>query len=87
MAGEIDHEYTRVIVCPYCGWKSRDSFEDSNFNNESGTELDCPECGNEFEISVHVSVSYSTERKGEDRRENHQQPEPEESEEEDDGED
>ena len=43
MNNEIDHDYTDEIVCPYCGYKVRDSHDVSG-NNEDG-DYECDECG------------------------------------------
>lgn len=51
----IDHEYTSVIVCPYCGFKYEDSWD----FDDSG-EHECDECCREFSFSRIVTVDYVT---------------------------
>jgi len=54
---EIDHTFTTEIVCPYCGYKYRDSCEFADDDEE-----DCAECGKTFKFVREVSVTYSTEK-------------------------
>jgi len=56
MAEEFDTEYTDEMVCPHCGHEQMDSWE--HHDDDGATE--CGECGEEFDYSRHVSVSYST---------------------------
>ena len=39
MTEEIDCEYTDEIVCPYCGYKHRNSYEMYDFGNEESDGL------------------------------------------------
>ncbi len=57
---EIDHSYTREVVCPYCGYEFSDSWEFDSRNN-CGVE-DCGECGKEFSWVRDVEVTYTTEK-------------------------
>lgn len=52
----IEHEYTKNIVCPFCGYADKDSWE---FNHDYG-EKRCPVCDRDFIVSRNVSVDYST---------------------------
>jgi DNA-directed RNA polymerase subunit RPC12/RpoP len=52
----VEHEYTKEIVCPYCGYEQGDSWE---YDGECD-ELECAECGKKFHYSRDISVSYST---------------------------
>jgi len=54
---EVDHEYTREIVCPYCGREQSDSWE----YGDDG-EIDC-DCGETYTFARDVSVTYSTRKK------------------------
>lgn len=56
----IDHQYTRNLVCPYCGYEDLNSWE---CTHDSGEEI-CGSCGEEFEYEREVSVSYTTWKKG-----------------------
>lgn len=57
---EIDHEYTQDLVCPFCGYTERDSWE-IHGNDEDG-ETDCGECGETYRWSAHTDVTYCTEK-------------------------
>ena len=50
---EIDCRYTREIVCPYCGWIDRDSWE-----ADDDGEMDCGECEKTFHFERRVTVKY-----------------------------
>lgn len=60
-----DALYTDDIVCPYCGHEERDSWEwqPELHGPEGDGDTECGECGREFGVSRHVSVSYSTRKK------------------------
>lgn len=45
----------KQIICPYCGWIDRDSWE---FGSESG-EFQCPECKRDFFVEVETELYYS----------------------------
>ena len=59
----IDHEYTDEVVCPHCGDKKYSSYEYFGDHDED-TTLTCDECGGEFIATRHISVDYSTMKKG-----------------------
>lgn len=59
---EIDHEYTRNIICPYCGYEFTDSWDIES--NEISFEWTCCECENDFNVERHEIVEYSTEKIG-----------------------
>lgn len=65
---KIDHEYTREIVCPYCGQKERDSWE---FHDNYGT-TECGSCGNHFSYSRDVDVTYNTSKLCKENNQEHQ---------------
>lgn len=56
MGKEIDHEYTNEVVCPYCGYKDRDSWELSDNDGETY----CGRCDKEFAYTRNISISYCT---------------------------
>lgn len=60
---EIDHEYTKDIVCPYCGHRERDSWEISGNEDGKSSEVECSECSKAFYYECHVRVTYTTEKK------------------------
>lgn len=65
---KIEHEYTKNIVCPYCGYEEHDSWE---FQGECG-ETECGECGKIFIWSRNVEIDYSTRFHCEKNNEEHQ---------------
>ena len=56
-----EHNHCPEPVCPHCGHKHRDAW-DLSFDGgaEGECEIECGECGKDYIISRHVSVSYST---------------------------
>lgn len=55
MDKKIDHEYTRNIVCPKCGYEDTDSWE---IEGNDG-EIEC-DCGCTYSYEREVEVTYST---------------------------
>lgn len=53
---EIDCELTSALVCPYCGYEERDSWE---VEPDDG-ERECGHCGEEYSYNRQVTVEYST---------------------------
>lgn len=51
-----DTDCTSEIVCPWCGHEHSDSWE------MGSGEMECHDCGREFQTERDVSVSYSTSR-------------------------
>ena len=59
--GEIDHDNTNNLVCPYCGYEDRDSWE--VYPGEEDLEVcECGSCGKEFRAWRNISITYSTEK-------------------------
>lgn len=58
---KINHEYTKEIVCPYCGYEFSDSW-DYNINEEDIGLVECGECEKEFYASRIITVDYSTKK-------------------------
>lgn len=58
---EIDHEYTKEVVCPYCGYEFSDSWE-INSNDENLGLIDCDECGKSFYGQRDIDITYITEK-------------------------
>ncbi|MGI5848797.1 MAG: hypothetical protein ACOX8Q_01795 [Christensenellales bacterium] len=56
---KIDHEYTRNIVCPYCGYEDIDSWEVESGEEDLGLQT-CGNCEKEFYAQRIVTVEYST---------------------------
>ncbi len=62
MSDRIDHEYTREVVCPHCGYEHGDSWE--RHMDDGAEESDtCGRCGKDFTVTCCISVTYSTEKK------------------------
>ena len=57
----IDHEYTKNIVCPYCGHEDKDSFEVEPDNEDLGL-LECDDCGKHFYATRSITIDYCTEK-------------------------
>ena len=59
-------EHTHNVVCPYCGYEEKDSWE-LDFGPGLGgeEELQCSDCGEMFMAYRDVEVTYSTWKKGE----------------------
>ena len=53
---EIDHEFADEVVCPYCGYQFRDSWEFAEYEDD----IPCYECEKHFSIESHISRSFST---------------------------
>jgi len=60
---EIDHKYTNEIVCPWCGYTYRDSWEFNLDDGESEVK-DCGACEKTFEATRLITINYCTERAG-----------------------
>ena len=60
-AEEIDTDYTRQLVCPYCGHVETDSWEIAagGGDGDVGT-TNCGECGREYEYTINVDITYSS---------------------------
>jgi len=55
-----DTDYTREIICPHCAYEFGDSWE---YNDDNGDDIDCLECGNNFELTVDFDITYCTYKK------------------------
>ena len=56
---KIYHEYTRNIVCPYCGAKDGDSWECLPGEEDLGN-IECWECEKTFSAQRIITVEYCT---------------------------
>ena len=56
----IDYEYTREIVCPYCGYMQGDSWEWNMNEADDWDECECDNCGKIFFAVRNIDVSYSS---------------------------
>lgn len=54
----MEHRHKDNIRCPYCNWEDTDSWK---FDSD-GTNHTCGDCGKEFNVEVHTSITYSTTR-------------------------
>jgi predicted RNA-binding Zn-ribbon protein involved in translation (DUF1610 family) len=59
MDREIDHEYTKNIVCPYCGHENRDSWEVEPGQEDIGL-TECGSCEKSFYAYRNITIDYST---------------------------
>jgi transcription elongation factor Elf1 len=58
---EIKHRYTRNMVCPYCGHENMNSWDYMSGEEDLG-EVECGECGKDYEAQRIVTVEYKTEK-------------------------
>lgn len=54
----MEHNFERLIKCPYCDWEDDDSWE----IEEEESMITCGNCGKEFNVLRQVEVTYSTSR-------------------------
>jgi transcription elongation factor Elf1 len=55
------HEYTKEIVCPYCGYEFSDSYEILSKEEDLGV-IECEHCEKEFLASRFINIEYSTKK-------------------------
>jgi protein-arginine kinase activator protein McsA len=60
MSEDIDHEYTKEIVCPHCGYEYGDSWEYGD--GEDIGELECDNCYKPFYAERIITIDYSTQK-------------------------
>jgi hypothetical protein len=60
---EDKHEGADTVVCPYCDYEY-DSYD--NPYDEGEEELQCPDCGKQFNCSTNISYSWTTSKLEED---------------------
>ncbi len=59
---EIEHEYTKEVVCPHCGHTHGDSWERRMADGDEQT-AQCEKCNGWFVITAYVpDTEYSTEK-------------------------
>ena len=56
---EINCSYTSEIVCPYCGYMHRDSW-DMWPNDREENDIYCHHCDRDFTVSRDVSITYTS---------------------------
>jgi len=57
----IDHEHTKKIVCPYCGY-NYDHWDLEIYGEGEVNGIDCVECEKVFNVYGHLSQSFSTKK-------------------------
>lgn len=57
---EDKHYNTSNIVCPYCDYEEEDWWEVISDSDNDYENIECCECGREFEVSIHREISFST---------------------------
>lgn len=60
--------WTSDPVCPYCGEEQFDAWELGLEGDGGTTEMDCGACDEMFTVVMHLAVTYSTFRDGENAR-------------------
>jgi len=58
----IDHEYTREIVCPYCGYEFSDSWDYGLTGDPYEMECHNEDCLKTFDSYIDVDVTYVTKK-------------------------
>lgn len=61
MNNKINHEYTSEIICPWCGYKFRNSWEHASGEEDIGL-TECGSCGKHLYATRHIIIQYSTEK-------------------------
>lgn len=51
----MEHKYEKEIICPYCDYQHRDSWE-----YRDGDDAVCNKCNKEFYVERHIECTYST---------------------------
>jgi hypothetical protein len=54
---------TQKIVCPYCYDVFDESYEYNDYIQDDKVSIDCGNCGKEFDVTMDVSITYSTYKK------------------------
>lgn len=52
-------EFEDNIICPYCDYEFSESWE---YNECDSEEVECHNCSKKFNLSVNISVTYSTKK-------------------------
>lgn len=52
------HEYEKKIICPHCDIIFTDN--EYEHDDDDGETFTCGSCGKDFELGVHIDVTYST---------------------------
>ena len=66
------HSYEDSAICPYCNHIHMNRC-DFNFDMTEDQTLICDFCGKEFDVTQHISISYSTYKKEKPREEKNEQ--------------
>jgi DNA-directed RNA polymerase subunit RPC12/RpoP len=59
MIPNIEHEFTKNVVCPYCGFENKDSWELEDWSDN----YECPNCEEKFSFTRYVETYYSSKRR------------------------
>jgi DNA-directed RNA polymerase subunit RPC12/RpoP len=54
----LDTFRTENIICPYCKYQDKDSWE-----LEDSDDYQCPECGEEFYVEKVIDIKYTTSKR------------------------
>jgi predicted RNA-binding Zn-ribbon protein involved in translation (DUF1610 family) len=58
---KINHEFTREVVCPHCGYEFSDSWELGPGKGDSeDIEVECGDCGETFICWRNITVNWSS---------------------------
>lgn len=63
-SAKIDHKYTSVPVCPWCGWTDDDWWDGSGLKDDGDMEkMECGDCEKPFETTLYVSTDFCTKKR------------------------
>lgn len=59
---EDKHHGTHNIVCPYCDHEIDDVWDYIDSGYDDYADVECPQCGREFQATIHREITFSTNR-------------------------
>ena len=60
----MNTSYEVNVICPFCGYEDKDSWEYGREYDEEWNDCECPGCGETFKMIRHITVDYSTFKPG-----------------------
>ena len=60
---DIDHEWTDIPVCPWCGFRDDDWWDGTSMDKDGDTEVQrCGNCERDYEVSMSISPDFNTKK-------------------------
>lgn len=56
----LDYHCNSGIVCPYCDYKFKETWEYMSENGENNFEVDCPTCENKIYVYQQITYKFTT---------------------------